>query len=93
MLDNTLLVRGVTFDPDGSVVVEYCAPDQDLKANGVVVNHILMVPVGDQYDDEIETVLTAIQALLVDVLEDLPVMKPMPDPSDDEADEDDDEDA
>lgn len=89
------LIRGINFEADGSVIIEYCH-QSDLKSNGVVLNHLLAIPVGDQYDDEIFAVHQAIQALLADVIEDLPFMAPAPideGGDDDDNDDDDDDDA
>lgn len=81
------VVRSVQF-VDGAVTVEYVTPADDIKANGITVNHALMIPVGDDYDDEIDAVLDAVYALLEDVLEDLPVLEPMSFDVDDDNDDD-----
>lgn len=70
------IVRSISF-VDGGLTLEYVTPADDIKANGVTVNHALMVPAGDDYDDEIDAVIEAVNALLEDVLEDLPVLAPM----------------
>jgi hypothetical protein len=70
------IVRSIVFDDDGAAVIEYCVPAQDVRDNGVVLNHLLSVPREDQYDDEIDAVTDAVQALLADVLEDFPTMAP-----------------
>lgn len=89
-----VLLRGLTFEPDGSVLIEYCIPAIDARQNGVVLNHTLYVPTGADYNDEIDAVQDAILALIGDVLEDLPNLEPMrpPQPSDEDDDDDDDDD-
>lgn len=42
----------------------------DIRQNGLQWQHRVFVPDGSDYDDEIETITDALQALLVDVLED-----------------------
>jgi hypothetical protein len=86
-----ILLRSITFQPDMSAVVEYCIPAQDARQNGVVLNHIMQVPYGDDYDDEIDAVQDAVLALIDDVLEDLPHLEPMSFSKPEEDDEDDDD--
>lgn len=92
---NRVLVRSVVFNPDGSAVLEYCIPAQDARRNGVVLNHVLSIPYGDDYDDEIDDVVDAVLALISDVLEDLPHLEPIrqdePEDTADDADDDDDD--
>lgn len=89
-----ILVRSVAFQPDESVVLEYCIPDQDVRQNGVVLNHVMSIPYGQDYDDEIDAVRHATLALIDDILEDLPRLEPLavapPEDDDDEDDDDDD---
>lgn len=86
-------IKSITFEDEG-VVINYITPKQDIKANGVVVNHVLLVPYDDDYEDEIEALFEASHALLEDVLEDLPQLDPMPElereeePDDDNDDDD-----
>lgn len=86
-----VLLRNVGFQPDGSVVMEYCIPSQDARSNGVVLNHVMQIPYGKDYDDEIDAVQDAVLALIDDVLEDLPHLEPL-NLTNIEDDEDDDED-
>lgn len=97
---NRVMLRAVSFEDNGSVVLEYCIPAQDARENGVVLNHILRVPYGQEYDEEIDAVHDALLALVSDVLEDLPHLQPLRareapegDDEDDEDDDDDDDDA
>lgn len=97
-----VLLRSVGFQEDGSVVLEYCIPSQDARENGVILNHVMAVPYGGDYSDEIDAVTNAVIALIDDVLEDLPNLEPMrlsrqqddntADDDDSEDDDDDDDD-
>lgn len=75
-------VKGITFLPDGSAVIEFLL-GADFKANGVHMTRTLTVPAAGQYDDEIDDVIKAASELLVDVLEDFNAMEPI-DPDDNE---------
>lgn len=87
-----VLLRTVTFQPDDSVVLEYCIPTQDARENGVILNHTMAIPYGKDYDDEINAVHDAVLALIDDVLEDLPHLEPLNlSRGDDNDDEDDDD--
>jgi hypothetical protein len=88
-----ILLRTITFQPDDSVVLEYCIPAQDARENGVILNHTMAIPYGKDYDSEIDAVHDAVIALIDDVLEDLPDLEPLnPSDIDDEDDEDQDDD-
>lgn len=94
---NRVVLRTVQFEPDGSVVIEYCIPAKDARENGVVLNHIMSVPYGQDYDDEIDAVHDAALELISDVLEDLPNLAPIRPPQpreerDDDGDDDEDDD-
>ncbi len=85
------LIRVIQFEPDtGSVAIEYCIPGMDVRENGVLLNHTLFVPGGDDYDDEIDALRDAARALLDDVLEDLPHLEPIRARELDDDDDDDD---
>jgi hypothetical protein len=64
-------VRSITFDPDGSATIEYLSPEEDLRVNGVILNHAMLVPSCDDYDGGIDDARNAALALLDDVLSDL----------------------
>lgn len=87
-----ILVRSVAFQPDDSVVLEYCIPDQDARENGVVLNHVMSVPYGKDYDGEVDAVRDAVLELIDDVLEDLPHLAPLGVAQPDDEDDDDDDD-
>ena len=78
------VIGAVSFEPSG-VTVEWVEAT-DVKANGCLLAQSLFVPHGDQYDDELDAVLDAVQLLLADVLTDLPglpVASEGPDDTDD----------
>lgn len=85
-----IIVRGLTFDADGSITLEYADAESDVREKGIILNHTLFVPSGQDYDDELQGVVDAVGALLADVLEDLPHLAPvhLADGGDDEDDED-----
>lgn len=70
-------VQAITVGPDGGLQIGYYTPSTDVKANGVILLSNLIVPPGDEYDDEIEAVLDAIKHLVADVLEDFPNLEAM----------------
>lgn len=82
------IIRSIQWSDDG-VAIEYMSPAEDLKANGVTLNHVLVVPAGDDYDDELEALTESAHFLLEDVLEDVPRLEAI---SFDDPDDDDDED-
>lgn len=67
-----LVIAQITFEPDGSMHVSYHRPEQDSHDNGVITTHTMYVPMGEDYDEELLTVLGAARLLLLDVLDDLP---------------------
>lgn len=88
-----VVLRGLTFQPDGSVALEFCIPNLDAYRNGVVFNHMLLVPFGADYDDEIMVVKEAVIALIDDVMEDVPNLETaLPEQDDDDEDDDEDDD-
>ena len=80
---NRFVCRSITLDPSGGLALEYTEPAQDIRTNGLVVNKIVFVPPGSDYDNEIEDVRVAVQALLADVEEDLTLVGPIELPSED----------
>ena len=71
MITPGFVLRGLSFDVDDSVGIEYCLPNVDGRLTGVIVNHTIFIDTGGQYDDEITAVKDSVAALLLDVLEDL----------------------
>ena len=89
-----MIIRGLSFDPDGGVAMEYVNPANDIKASGVMQNHTIFIPGGDrsEYLDEITALQDAAMYLLRDVLDDLPHLpvateRPAEDDDEDEDDE------
>ena len=70
------LIRTVTLQSDGATV-EYVDSKRDLRDNGLMVNHIVFIPAGEDYDEGLEALIVAAQRLLSDALEDLEVMEPV----------------
>jgi hypothetical protein len=74
--------------PRRLVTLEYADVDQDMREKGIILNHTIFIPAGEDYDEELFDVARAVQALLTDVLEDLPNLAPLPAPEEDDDDED-----
>jgi hypothetical protein len=67
-------IQEIRVISDGGLQVAYYHANADIKKNGVIHLHNLIVPEGDQYDDEIRAVIDAAVYFVRDVLEDLPDM-------------------
>lgn len=80
-------VIGVSLT-DGGIELAYMQL-ADIRQNGLAWQHRVFVPDGSDYDDEIEAVTDALQALLVDVLEDEKTALPVEVPHDEDEDDDD----
>lgn len=87
-------IHSISFQPNGDVAIEYVVPRDDVKVNGLMHQHAVIIPADDDYDDEIENVQEAAQHLLLDVLDDLKNLPALeleePNTTDDDDDEDDD---
>ncbi len=68
-------IQEIRVIPDGGMQIAYYDTTQDIKQNGVIRLHNLIVPEGDEYDDELRAVTDAAIYLVRDVLEDLPHME------------------
>lgn len=86
-----LVINGVEVTPEGGLVIAYGRFPRDVRKNGLMWTHQVMVPPGSDYDDEIEAVTEALQALLVDVLEDEETAEPVEPQEPEEEEEEDDE--
>lgn len=78
---------GITFAPEG-VQLTYSRLPDDLKKNGLVWQHNVFVPNRSDYDDELQVLVDATNALLLDVLDDEETAEHIEPPK--EKDEDDD---
>ena len=56
---NYPVIRALSFTEDGGLGMEYLIPSTDMKANGLMVQHTLYVPGGEDYEDEIQAVMDA----------------------------------
>lgn len=81
-------VRGVTFTPDG-VFVEFMSLASDIRDNGLVMNHTLLIPDENTYHDAIDALITDVLTLLDAALTDFESSPPtdMSDELDDEGDD------
>lgn len=58
-------IRGVSFDAEsGGYVIEYLTPTTDVRANGLVLNHALLIPAHDDFADLLEELEEALQRVL-----------------------------
>lgn len=69
MDDVTLQITGVELSQEG-ISIGYVRLPADVRKNGLVWQHSVLVPRSSDYDDEIEEVETALLALLTDALDD-----------------------
>jgi hypothetical protein len=70
------VIRSITVQPDG-LAIEYADVTKDLHANGLQLSHVVFIPAGDDYDDEIDAVTMAAQDALRDALQDHDNLPPM----------------
>ena len=66
------MIQHVSVEPDGGLQIGFFQTHKDIKANGVVHMHTLLIPADDDYDDEIDAILEAVRYAVRDVMEDLP---------------------
>lgn len=84
MVTEGLRIRTVIFYDSGDMMVEYMVPRVDVRTNGLTFNHTAYLPI-DAYDDEIQSVRSAVKAALKGALQDSldipaePVEEPEPD--------------
>jgi hypothetical protein len=71
----TQVVRTIEFAPDGGVTLEYVDPDQDVKSNGLMVNHVLWIPY-EPYEDEIDKLVDTLRELVAEATRDLATLGP-----------------
>lgn len=90
MSDNPVpQITGINLLPDG-IEIGYIRYPQDIRKNGLIWQHQVLVPFGSDYEDEIEAFTEAVQALLTDALDDEDRAEPIdPECEDDEEEEED----
>lgn len=63
-------IRGVSFDPEsGGYVIEYLLPAVDIRRNGLVINHALLIPAEDPFEDLLIGLVEAMRKALLTGLE------------------------
>ena len=72
---------------DAGLSLRYLQYPKDVRKNGLTWQHQVFVPRGSDYDDELDAVDEALQALLADVLDDEDRAEPI-DPEEEEEDDD-----
>ena len=84
------VILSLQMDGEG-VSITYMTLPADVRETGLVAQHSLQIPVGGDYEDEIETLRTAALDLLDDALDDFDKVPAfVPPDEDDEGDDDDD---
>jgi hypothetical protein len=86
-----LQITGVALLEDGGLEIGYLRLPQDVRKNGLVWQHAVRVPVGTDYDDEIEAFQQALVDLLEDVLDDEDRAEPIELKDEDDEDEEEDD--
>lgn len=56
-------VRAVGFHPDG-VTFDYVSPEEDVRDNGMALNHILFVPHSEDFAELLDTLVDAIDTAM-----------------------------
>jgi hypothetical protein len=69
------LIRGLMFEADGSVSIDFMDPPKDAKANGVMFNHSIYVPAESDYIDTVDRLRELTMQLVGEVLADAPDME------------------
>lgn len=64
------MIQSVTMLPDHSMEIQYINDETDVKANGAVHVHHLLVPPVEDYRDNIIAIRNAASFLVADVLQD-----------------------
>lgn len=92
-MKTSVVIAGVSFLEDGSVIVTYMDAVQDQRNRGLLVaNHQIQIHPGDDgrdYADEIEDVRDAVKRLLSDALQDFVNTLPASEEADNERPHDD----
>ena len=71
------VIRSITIQNDGTAI-EYINVRTDIRANGLQVSHVVFIPAGDDYDDELDGITMAAQEALADALQDMDNLEPLP---------------
>ncbi len=78
MVDQTsrFIIRSITITPDGTAL-EYVETDRDVWPSGLQHQHVVFIPRGDDYEDELDAIEEAAQAALIDALQDIQNTEPV----------------
>ncbi len=88
MTDEAIVqINSVGLLPEG-LEIHYMRLPADVRKNGLVWQHVVLVPRESDYDDEIEAVQLALHELLADVLEDEALAEPIEPKYDDDEEDD-----
>lgn len=90
MSNDGLQITGLQFLEEG-VEISYIRVPGDVRKNGLVWSHAVLVPFASDYDEELEEFETALKDLLRDALDDEDRADPIDLTEPDDEDEDEDE--
>ncbi len=63
------IIRGCQLDAEsGGIVIEYVTPADDVKANGMVLNHALLIPPLDRFLPLLDDIDMVLQRALTEAL-------------------------
>lgn len=64
------VVQAINFLPDGSVSLQYTTPSVDVRQNGLIANHVLLIPDTDEYLDDLDLLRRQAERVLDGAIED-----------------------
>ena len=88
VVNEALAIHSMEVTAEG-LGVTYTRYPTDIRKNGLAWQHHVLVPFDSDYDDELEAVQIAMQALLKDVLDDEDRAEPIAPDEEEEPDDDD----
>lgn len=89
-MSEELQILGVQFLDEG-VEIGYMRVPADVRKNGLLWTHAVVIPRDSDYEDELEAFQEALKDLLLDALDDEDRAEPVELPTDDDTTEEDDE--
>jgi hypothetical protein len=66
------LIRNIGFTAEGEMILDFCLPAEDFKANGLAAAHTMTVPPGKTYGPDIDQIVRSVELLLDEVRRDFP---------------------
>lgn len=75
--DRRYIISSITIQADGTAI-EYLRPDGDVFVSGLQHQHVIFIPRGADYDDELDAIEDAAEAALADALQDTQTLDAVP---------------